>query len=105
MPTTGSAFVLHAGTLPQFVGPVKAPVPSCPSEFSPQHITAPLATTAHPCEPPIATAIAPATFCTCTGVALLVVDPFPSSPWPLGPQHRTVPSRSRTQLLVSPTAT
>src|SRR5262249_20963749 len=68
------------------------PSPSWPAPLSPQHRTVPSMSSAQVKNDPAASATAPLTPLTATGVSVGVVLPSPSCPEKLKPQHRTLPS-------------
>src|ERR1700757_2762547 len=83
---------------------VNDPSPSAPYWLKPQHLIAPLASSAQLCRSPIAIALAVLIPVTVTGGYEIVLDPSPS-PWVLDPQHWTEPLTSSAQLYELPAAT
>src|SRR4051812_4912574 len=81
--------------------------PAWPSRFAPQQRTCPLLISAHECESPSASAVAPETPTTVTGEVELAswASPFPSWPELFWPQHRTVPSSRMAHAWSEPTPT
>lgn len=68
------------------------PLPNCPLELPPQHLTAPPVTLAQVWLPPAAKAWAPAIVGTSTGLLRAVVVPSPNCRELFEPQHHTLPS-------------
>ena len=75
------------------------PLPSCPFEPQPQHLTSPALVRAQVCEKPednmVTSLLRPDTL---TGVVLLLLFPVPRLPTPPSPQQCTLPEIIRVQL-------
>src|SRR5690606_14863266 len=83
---------------------LKLPLPSWPSEFSPQHASPPLARTAHEWPLPLSPATASAMPETLTGTLESLAVPSPSCPSLLAPQHDMLPSVCTAQTWSRPAA-